>query len=89
MEKAKYRAISATSSTLRSLVEAQAGFWSKYDPKLLQLSYLRHYPEKIWPVLKKLFFEGFSDAEPNEPHLVLAWLKQKGLLKVLISAVHP
>ncbi len=61
------------------------GLWSKYDPKLLELSYFRHYPEKVWPVLKKLFFESFAEAEPNEAHLVLAWLEQKGFLKALIT----
>ena len=61
------------------------GLWSKYDPKLLELSYFRHYPEKVWPVLKKLFFESFAEAEPNDAHLVLAWLEQEGLLKALIT----
>jgi NAD-dependent deacetylase len=61
------------------------GLWSKYDPKLLELSYFRHYPEKVWPVLKKLFFESFADAEPNEAHLVLAWLESAGYLKTLIT----
>ena len=53
------------------------GLWSKYNPKLLQLSYFRHYPAKSWPVLKEIFYEYFADAKPNDAHRVLERLEHE------------
>lgn len=61
------------------------GLWSKYDPGLFEISFFLSNPEESWELLKKLFFETFKHAHPNEAHLVLARLEQKRLLKVLIT----
>ena len=61
------------------------GLWSSYDPRYLELSYFRRYPEKCWKILKEIFYEHFAEAVPNDAHRVLAHLEQRGLLKSLIT----
>jgi len=61
------------------------GLWSIYDPDTFEIGYFLQYPEKSWELLRKLFYETFERAEPNQAHLVLAELEQKGLLKALIT----
>ncbi|GAG11322.1 unnamed protein product, partial [marine sediment metagenome] len=47
------------------------GLWSKYDQQLLELGYFYRHPEKVWPVVKEIFYEHFGSAKPNEAHYVL------------------
>jgi NAD-dependent deacetylase len=61
------------------------GLWTKYDPELFDISYFTANPAESWKLLKKLFFETFSESRPNEAHYVLARLEQKGLIKALIT----
>jgi NAD-dependent deacetylase len=61
------------------------GIWRKYDPELFNISYFIAHPHESWTLLKKLFYEGFRDASPNEAHAVLARLEQQKLLKTLIT----
>ena len=61
------------------------GLWSKYDPGLFEISYFLSNPEESWELMKKLFYETFKNARPNEAHFMLARLEHKGLLKVLIT----
>ncbi len=63
----------------------EGGLWSKYDPSLLELDYFYKHPEKVWPVLKEIFYEHFASAKPNEAHYVLAHMEQRGTLKMLIT----
>jgi len=61
------------------------GLWNKYDPKYLELSYFYSNPSECWPVIRKLFYDFFASAEPNDAHLVLSRLEQRGLLKAVIT----
>ncbi len=61
------------------------GLWSKYDPGLFDISYFKSSPVESWRLLKKLFYETFQSAKPNEAHYVLARLEEEGLLKSLIT----
>jgi NAD-dependent deacetylase len=61
------------------------GIWSKYDPAILELSTYLSTPEKVWPVIRKLFFNYFADAKPNAAHLALAKLESAGMLKGVIT----
>jgi NAD-dependent deacetylase len=61
------------------------GLWATYDPELFDISYFRAYPAKSWTLLKKLFYDTFRDAEPNEAHRVLARLERRGMLKALVT----
>lgn len=61
------------------------GLWSKYDPGLFDISYFKSSPLESWRLLRKLFYEAFKNANPNEAHYVLARLEEKGLLKSLIT----
>ena len=61
------------------------GLWSKYDPSLFDISYFISSPDESWRLIKKLFYESFEKAKPNEAHFVLARLEKRGLLKTLIT----
>lgn len=61
------------------------GLWSRYDPALFDISYFISSPEESWKLIKKLFFESFEKAQPNQAHFVLSRLEEKGLLKSLIT----
>jgi len=61
------------------------GLWEKYDPSLFEISYFMEHPAESWKLLKKIFYESFAEAEPNEAHRVLARLEKKGVLKALIT----
>ena len=61
------------------------GIWSKYDPAILELNTYLEKPETVWPVIRQLFYNYFSDASPNNGHLALAELEQKKLLKAVIT----
>ena len=63
----------------------EGGLWSKYDPRLLELSYFLKHPEVSWPVLKEIFYDHFGAARPNRAHEVLAAWEGRGLLKTLIT----
>jgi len=61
------------------------GIWSKYDPAILELSTYLEKPETVWPVIRELFFKYFGTAKPNNAHIALASMEQKGLLKGIIT----
>ncbi|MCK5857149.1 MAG: NAD-dependent deacylase [Bacteroidales bacterium] len=61
------------------------GLWSKYDPIILDLDYYKRYSNKSWPVIKKLFFDFFGSAIPNDAHLDLAKMEQEGSLIEIIT----
>ncbi len=63
----------------------EGGLWTKYDPRLLELSYFLKHPEVSWPVLKEIFYDHFGTAKPNRAHEVLAAWEARGLLKNLIT----
>lgn len=61
------------------------GIWSKYDPATLELGFFYQDPLESWKVIRELFYNFFSDAEPNAAHLALARFEQKGLIKSVIT----
>ncbi len=63
----------------------EGGFWSKYDPRMLEIEYFLAHPETCWPVIREIFYDHFGVAQPNRAHEVLAAWEARGLLKVLIT----
>jgi len=61
------------------------GIWSKYDPDLFEKGYFKRYPEKVWPMLKEIFYSGMERTKPNPAHLALAELEAAGLLAAVIT----
>ena len=61
------------------------GLWSKYDPKVLDLSYFYSYPRDSWKVIKEIFYDFFGDAKPNNAHLAISELEKLGLVKAVIT----
>lgn len=63
----------------------QDGLWSRYNPIVLDLDYYYSNTIESWKVIKKLFFDFFGSAKPNEAHKVLARLEEKELLNCVIT----
>jgi NAD-dependent deacetylase len=61
------------------------GLWNKYDPKVLDLHYFIEHPSESWSVIKEIFYDFFSAAQPNRAHLVLARMEQEGMLGSVIT----
>lgn len=61
------------------------GLWSKYDPKVLDINYFYAHPEESWIAIKEIFYDFFGSAEPNDAHIGLAKLEEKGLLIEIIT----
>jgi len=61
------------------------GIWSKYNPQCLNLDFFHENPDISWPIIKKVFYDNFSNARFNRAHEVLAILEQKGLLAGLTT----
>ncbi len=59
--------------------------WSKYDPKILDLTYFKANPKDSWVVIKEIFYDFFGEAKPNKAHEVLAKMEEKSLLKSIIT----
>ena len=54
------------------------GLPSRYDPRTLELDYLRCHPEIAWPAIREIFYDNFGKAKPNTAHLALARLETAG-----------
>ena len=63
----------------------ESGIWNKYDPSILDLQRYLYNPEEVWPVIKQLFFDFFTNAKPNETHQVIAKWEQRNLVKAIIT----
>lgn len=61
------------------------GLWSQYDPNILDLSYYLNNHETSWPIIKKLFFDFFGKATPNEAHTIIANWEKSGLITDIIT----
>ncbi|NNK86482.1 MAG: NAD-dependent deacylase, partial [Desulfobacterales bacterium] len=64
----------------------KGGIWEKYDPmEFAHIDAFMKDPEKVWKVLIKDMKELVDTAEPNDGHLGLARLEEKGILKTVIT----
>lgn len=63
----------------------QNGIWNKYDPEVLELSFFKRNPKESWQNIKKMFFEVLQKQKPNQAHIFLSKLEEKGLLKSIIT----
>lgn len=61
------------------------GLWSKYDPQVLDIDYFHQYPYESWKVIKEIFYDFFSGAEPNPAHKALATMEKNGLLSAIVT----
>ncbi|MDX9907991.1 MAG: Sir2 family NAD-dependent protein deacetylase [Mariniphaga sp.] len=61
------------------------GLWNKYNPEILDLGYYLNNPEECWFYIREIFYDFFADAAPNEAHLTLARMEQKGFLKSVVT----
>ncbi|MCW3804928.1 SIR2 family NAD-dependent protein deacylase [Plebeiibacterium marinum] len=63
----------------------ESGIWNRYDPELLDLGYFHSRPAKSWEAIREIFYDFFTEARPNDAHLVLAKLEEKGVLKAVVT----
>jgi len=63
----------------------KGGLWNRINPALLEIDYFRREPKKAWELLKKLFYEGFGNAQPNKAHFALSAMESAGFLQSVIT----
>ncbi|MCF7928204.1 MAG: NAD-dependent deacylase [Spirochaetales bacterium] len=63
----------------------EGGLWNTYDPEILELSYFYRNPRESWSAIKEIFYDFFTDSDPNRAHEVLAAWEQRGLLQTVIT----
>jgi NAD-dependent deacetylase len=63
----------------------ESGIWNKYDPSILELHRYLYSPEQVWPVIRELFYDFFTNAKPNMAHNVLAKWEARGIVKAIIT----
>ncbi|WP_066632986.1 SIR2 family NAD-dependent protein deacylase [Labilibacter marinus] len=63
----------------------EAGIWNRYDPELLELNYFLTHPEASWKAIREIFYDFFTEANPNAAHIALANLEKRGILKAVIT----
>ncbi|NNE71066.1 MAG: NAD-dependent deacylase [Rhodothermales bacterium] len=62
------------------------GLWTKYDPaKYADINYFRRDPEYYWRFFQEVRYHVLSRAQPNEGHLALSTMEQRGKLTALIT----
>lgn len=61
------------------------GLWNKYDPKVLELDFYFRHTQESWKVIKQIFYDFFGIAKPNDAHLVIGRLENKGVVKSVIT----
>ncbi|MDB4334952.1 NAD-dependent deacylase [bacterium] len=61
------------------------GIWNKYDPQLLDINYFHSNPKKSWEAIRQIFYDFFTDAEPNLAHYNLAKLEKLGIIKAVVT----
>ena len=63
----------------------EGGLWTKYDTKVLELSYFHNNPKDAWEIIRTIFYEYFGSAKPNPAHVALAELEKKANLQAIIT----
>ncbi|MEA2041561.1 MAG: NAD-dependent deacylase [Bacteroidota bacterium] len=63
----------------------EGGLWTKEDPKILEMNFFKSSPAESWKVIKKVFFNYFSEAKPNAAHLALAEMETHNKLNAVIT----
>jgi NAD-dependent deacetylase len=61
------------------------GLWNTYDPDKMEISYFHAHPKECWEIIKEIFYDFFGKAEPNDAHIRIAELEQKGVVKTVIT----
>lgn len=61
------------------------GLFAQYDPACLDIHYFDSRPEEAWKGIKTVFYDKFSQAQPNAAHISLAAMEQRGLLQGVIT----
>jgi NAD-dependent deacetylase len=61
------------------------GLWNKYNPEFLEINYFRRHPQQSWQLIKEIFYDFFGKAKPNDAHLALARLEERGMISSIIT----
>ena len=59
--------------------------YEQYDQSMLELNTYIRRTEEAWPVVNKVFYKFFKEAQPNAAHKILAQWEQEGLVKAVIT----
>ncbi len=63
----------------------EGGLWSSVDPIYLEIEFFNKKPLQSWKVIKEIFYDKFSQAEPNLAHKILAKMGERGFIESVIT----
>jgi len=63
----------------------ESGIWNRYDAKLLEIDFFLQNPKTSWEAIREIFYDFFTDAKPNQAHIVLAQLEMLGVIKAVVT----
>lgn len=60
-------------------------FWNFHDPRCVELASFLADPADAWIGLREIFYDAFTQADPNEGHYVLVEMEAAGHLDAIIT----
>lgn len=63
----------------------ESGLWSSVDPIYLEIEFFNKKPLQSWKVIKEIFYDKFSNAEPNIAHNILAKMGERGFIESVVT----
>lgn len=63
----------------------EAGLWSQYDPKVLDIGHFHRDPEEAWQAIRTIFYDFFGKAKANAAHRAIGSWEQRGLVSGVIT----
>jgi NAD-dependent deacetylase len=63
----------------------EGGIWKEVDPNYFNLEFFNKKPLVTWKIIKKVFYDQLTHAQPNMAHFVLSIMEQKGVIHTLIT----
>lgn len=63
----------------------EGGIWKEVDPNYFNIEFFKKKPLVTWKVIKKVFYDQMTNAQPNLAHFILSIMEQQGMIKTVIT----
>ncbi|MCP4550597.1 MAG: NAD-dependent deacylase [Bacteroidetes bacterium] len=61
------------------------GLWNTHNPIFVEIEYFQKKPLQSWKKIKRVFYNKFEEADPNEAHYVMAKMEKRGFIGSIIT----
>lgn len=63
----------------------EGGIWKEVDPNYFNIDFFKKKPLVTWKIIKKVFYDPMTHAQPNLAHFILSIMEQQGMIKTVIT----